>query len=205
MKQFKVLLFVALLMPFLTTAQQTTQPKLQTKTLSSAIVRGVSFDTFKAVSALTDTSLKTIAAVAWQLWKMEQWATLETLFKVNNLNGGWPPNNGAVYSKIVTLDSGVLVDRYGGKVVDGVFTDQWGRFVAPAGEPFKDRSLQDTARTYPYHVYRIIKTIPNVNEGTAIPWFGQVGLGLQYQLPYTINDLVQNGYLQNIPDVTQPR
>jgi len=208
MKSFKVLLFAVLLMPFLTTAQikQQSQSKSLSPaklTLASVVVRGVNYDTFRAVSGLTDTSLNALASVSWQLWKMEQWATLETLFTVNNLNGGWPPNNGGTYTKVITLDSGLLVDRFGGKFVDSVFTD-WGRFVAPAGIPFKERSLKDTAWTYPYRIYRIIKQIPNVNEGRAIPWFGQPGMGLQYQLPFPINTLVQNGYLQYVADAPKP-
>jgi hypothetical protein len=204
MKPFKALLFAVLLVPFFTKAQTTQQLPKQNLSYDTVLVRGVCFDSFRAVSALSDTSLNAIAAVAWQLWQMEQWATLETLFTVNNLNGGWPPNNGATYSKMVTLDSGMLVDRYGGWFTNGVFNDQ-GQFIAPAGEPFKDRSLQQATKSKPYRIYKIVKAIPDVNQGQAIPWFQQAGLGLQYKLPYPINDLVKNGYLQYVSDVPKPQ
>ena len=43
------------------------------------------------------------------------------------------------------------------------------------------------------------RVIPTVAEGQAIPWFGEVGKGIQYKLPYGIDDLKNNGYIIEIP------
>ena len=37
---------------------------------------------------------QTIRNQTYDLYKLGKWSELETLFKNNNLNGGWPPANG---------------------------------------------------------------------------------------------------------------
>jgi predicted RNA-binding Zn-ribbon protein involved in translation (DUF1610 family) len=53
----------------------------------------------------------------------------------------------------------------------------------------------------PYYKYIVTKPIPGVQYGIAAPsfWLGAPGGGVQYQLPYSINDLIEAGYLQIIP------
>ncbi|PZF74615.1 TNT domain-containing protein [Taibaiella soli] len=202
MKNIKSLLLTALFFPLLANAQKThtkndhshTHEKKQQK---DQTIRGVSFDYFKAsVSDFTDSTKMPLADSAWTMWKTERWPDLESFFTRNNLNGGWPPNRGAVNMKITTLSAGVLVDRYGGYYdADSVFQDK-GTFVSKTDVPFPQRALPEKTLSSPHRVYKIVKPIPNVKEGQIIPWFSQPGLGTQYELPYTVNDLKKEGYLQ---------
>ena len=202
MKPVKVLLLTVLLLPFVSKAQkQPIAANLTSKTvnLDKALVRGISFEDFKnSVTDFTDSTKKPLAEKAWEFWKAEQWAALEQFFTDNNLNGGWPPIRGAVDLKIVTLKSGLVVDRYGGYYdADSVFQDK-GTFVSPKDVPFPQRALPDKTLNSPYRVYKIVKPIANVREGKIIPWFGKEGLGTQYELPYIVNDLKKEGYLQEV-------
>ena len=81
-------------------------------------------------------------------------------------------------------------------MANGNFTDEFGFFSSPAGESFGSRALPaDYQNTKPYRKYKIIKEIPNVKQGRAAPWFNQPGLGIQYQLPLSIDDLLNAGYI----------
>ncbi|MDN3547483.1 TNT domain-containing protein [Mucilaginibacter aquaedulcis] len=202
MKSIKVLLIAALFMPFLATAQQKNSAHHHSGNLkhhksADGLVRGVSFDVFKSsVSDFADSTKKALADTAWALWRDEKWDGLEKFFTANNLNGGWPPNRGAVNLKIVVLKAGVLIDRYGGYFdADSVFQDK-GTFVSLTDVPFPQRALPDKTLSSPYRVYKIVKPITNVKEGKIIPWFGKPGLGVQDELPYTVNDLKKEGYLE---------
>ncbi|KAM7207179.1 Protein of unknown function (DUF4237) domain containing protein, partial [Naviculisporaceae sp. PSN 640] len=96
----------------------------------------------------------------------------------------------------ITLEVGVLVDRFG---------SESGRFVSPATAPYIQRALPpnnlDTLQDNPlvpygYHLYRVAKTF-NVEAGLIAPWFEQPGQGVQYHLPddKTVKDLVDSGHL----------
>jgi hypothetical protein len=39
-----------------------------------------------------------------------------------------------------------------------------------------------------------------VRAGTVAPWFGQLGLGAQYELPDSVGNLIENGYLKLAED-----
>ncbi|XZF16309.1 TNT domain-containing protein [Chitinophagaceae bacterium MMS25-I14] len=204
MKNVKALLLAVLCVPIISYAQKqashTTHRHAATHakhSVSDSLVRGVSFLYFKnSVSDFNDSSKLILADSAWTFWKAEKWNNLEQFFTRNSLNGGWPPNRGALSLKIVTLPEGVLIDRYGGYYdTDSVFQDK-GTFVSMKGVPFPERALPDKTLNSPYRVYRIMKPIPDVKEGGIIPWFGKPGLAKQYELPYTVNDLKSNGYLK---------
>ena len=83
---------------------------------------------------------------------------------------------------------GTLVDRYG---------DTGGTFVAPVGTPYEMRSLPYIENSAAYHVYRVIKPIPNVYSGEIAAAFGQLGGGTQYKLPNTI-EWSLNEYLEEV-------
>lgn len=202
MKAIRTLLLAVLLMPFLANAQKQ-QSKNHHHTNGSlkhhannALVRGVSYADFKSsVADFADSTKKFLADTAWRLWKEEKWNALEQFFTTNNLNGSWPPNRGAVNLKIVVLQAGLEIDRYGGYYdADSVFQDK-GTFVSLKSVPFPQRALPDKTLNSPYRVYKVVKPIPNVREGKIIPWFGKPGLGIQDELPYTINDLKKEGYI----------
>jgi hypothetical protein len=101
---------------------------------------------------------------------------------------GWPSNRGFHGNPLdVTLDRGVTIDRYG---------DRGGTFASPKGTPFGERALPASYETtQPYEVYAVNKPIPGVKMGVAEPWFGQPGMGVQYELPMSVQDLIDKGFL----------
>ncbi len=164
-------------------------------------VRGVSRTDF--LNSVADFSTNpALGEQAWILWKNENWVELEQLFNSNNLNNWngirYPPNDGFINKSNTNLIIDFEFDRYGGAFVDDLFVDN-GKFVAPNGASFPSRALPEETLLKPYKRYRVIKEIPQVNEGQAIPWFGQIGNGMQYKLPYSIDDLKINGYIIEIP------
>jgi len=158
-------------------------------------IRGVSFDDFiKTCSFPTDD----IAKKAWDLFCKEDWAELEKLFKRHNLNEGWPPNRGFISVEDISLKKGDTFDRYGGWVdKNGKFHDE-GTFVGKESTPYTERSLKPGTDVNPLQKYEVIKDIPNVKEGEAIPWFGEKGGGVQYELPASIDELIEGGYIKPI-------
>jgi hypothetical protein len=203
MKQLKVLLLAVMLLPFLAGAQTQQNSKkahsahaVKFHAKRDSLVRGVSFLAFKqSVPIFLDSNKILIAKRSWRLWKHEKWRQLEHYFTVDSLNSGWPPNWGAITLRIVTLDTAILIDRYGGYyTADSVFHDK-GQFVCKKGVPFPKRALPASTLKSPYRLYKIIKPIPVVKRGQIIPWFNEPGLGIQYQLPYTIDDLKSGGYI----------
>ena len=139
------------------------------------------------------------AKEAFDLYKKEDWPALEKMFNENNLNGGWPPNRGAIAIEEVTLKEGAKIDRYGGYIdkATGAFKDG-GTFTAKAGEAFENRALPLDTLNKPYRTYEVLKDLPQVQAGEAIPWFGQPGKGIQYELPTSIDNLISKGYLKEI-------
>jgi len=198
MKTIKIFILVAVLFPFLAKAQ------LQKQNSGDTLVRGVSYKAFQAsVTVFMDSTKKPLLDSSWNLWKAEKWRALEHLFTVDSLNGGWPPNSGAISLKIVQLDSGVLIDRYGGYYVadslhhDSVFHDR-GKFVCFKGVPFPKRALPQSTLKSPYRLYRVVKAIANTKRGGIIPWFNEPGLGIQFEMPVNIDSLKQGGYIVEV-------
>lgn len=146
-------------------------------------------NTFSAADNLVDQ--------AWDLWKTQNWNELENLFKVNGINGGWPPNRGFIEFTTEPLAIGKEFDRYGGYFENGVFKDR-GTFGSPKGAPFESRALPEETLNSPYKKYRVIKEIPEVKKGPAAPWFDQPGMGIQYEFPYSINELLEGGFITPI-------
>lgn len=210
MKTLRVLLLAVMLLPFVAGAQTGNPPHAhkhhKSHQQNDTLVRGVSYSVFiSSVPDFADSTKKDLGKTAWQLWKHEKWSELEKFFGTNNLNGGWPPNRGAVSLKIVVLQAGLLVDRYGGYFdADSTFQDR-GTFVSFVDVPFPMRALPDKTLSSPYRVYKIIKAIAGVKKGQIIPWFGKPGLGIQYELPYNINDLKKGGYLAEQKDKERPK
>jgi len=203
MKTVKILLLAFLFLPFITKAQIAGESSQTANSLyahkKDSLVRGVSFDAFRAsVKDFLDTAKRALLDSSWQLWKAEKWAALEHFFTADSLNGGWPPNSGAASLKVVTLDSGKLIDRYGGYyLADSVFHDK-GKFVCFKGVPFPKRALPLSTLKSPYRLYRIVKSIANIKRGLIIPWFNEPGLGVQFEMPVSIDDLKQGGYIVEV-------
>ena len=88
------------------------------------------------------------------------------------------------------LETGTRIDRYG---------REGGTFVSPEGTPEAMRALPPGATTRPYNIYEVVNPI-EVRAGTVAPWFGQLGLGTQYELPDSVGNLIENGYLKLAED-----
>ena len=103
---------------------------------------------------------------------------------------GWPANRGFndAPNKFSLLPM-TNIDRFG---------HPGGTFVSPQGVQFSHRALPQSYQTgKPYHVYQVLKPI-QVDAGLAAPWFNQRGMGMQYELPLSVADLIKNGSLIEI-------
>lgn len=103
-------------------------------------------------------------------------------------NPTWPPNNGALDNTMETiiLQPGKIVDRYG-----EVFPNS--TFVAEFGTPIPARSLSPQTNMSVYNKFLITAPIENVERAITAPWFGQPGMGVQYNLPILISTLIHSG------------
>lgn len=106
---------------------------------------------------------------------------------------GEPPLTLFRGKRMLELAPGTEIDRFGGP--DGNLT-----YVA--GTTFSARSLVPDWIERPYHVYRVERPIQALS-GEAIPWFEQEGGGTAYLLPESVDSLLANGFLTELP-VRQP-
>ncbi|HEV8656774.1 MAG TPA: glycohydrolase toxin TNT-related protein [Candidatus Limnocylindria bacterium] len=87
------------------------------------------------------------------------------------------------------LRPGTRVDRYG---------SEQGTFVSPQGTSFEARSLPAEYETsQPYMRYEVVQPV-EVNSGQIAPWHNQPGLGWQYELPGSIEELLNSGILRRL-------
>ena len=101
----------------------------------------------------------------------------------------WPPNRGFHGpSQKLTLQPGTMIDRYG--------TD-YGTFVSPVGTSYGERALPYEEGTRTYSQFEVVTPI-TVDAGTTAPWFGQPGMGIQYELPDRVNELLESGALVRV-------
>jgi hypothetical protein len=75
------------------------------------------------------------------------------------------------------------------------------RFVAPDDVPFPMRALPRASEARPYTVYEVLKPLEDVPSGPAAPWFDQIGLGKQHDLPLPIQDLIDQGFIRPLTRV----
>lgn len=162
------------------------KPSSSLSTTSGQVeVRGVTYESFTQLTSDLD-SLPAILKKSWSLWKAEGWERLETYYEKNNYNHEYPPAQGFVSVDTIILKDDTRIDRYG---------QLRGKFVAPTGTPFGQRSLPASSKSKVYYRFEVVKDIPGVLEGPAIPWFAQPGKGTQYLLPKRLSDLIKEGYV----------
>ncbi|GFG67512.1 hypothetical protein MKUB_50020 [Mycobacterium kubicae] len=89
----------------------------------------------------------------------------------------------------VVLNPGQFFDRFG---------PGFGVFGSPTGTPFPNRGLPPHSLEAGFHRYEVLRPLP-VWEGPIAPAMGQPGGGTQYYFPRPIVDLVNAGYLREIP------
>nr|WP_306173568.1 RHS repeat-associated core domain-containing protein [Limnobacter humi] len=109
----------------------------------------------------------------------------------------WPPNRGFIGAPSKgSLLEGYEISRYGGFVDEsGVFHD-FGTFVAPRDVPYPMRALPPGTDQKPFSVYRVVKEIHNVPSGPAASYFGEIGGGIQHELPMPIEKLIESGHVE---------
>jgi len=84
---------------------------------------------------------------------------------------------------------GEVMDRYG---------YEGGKMVSPKGTSFESRSLPpEYLTTKPYRVYEVLKPV-ETNKSIIAPWFGQKGLGIQYELPVSIDILLKRKFIKDV-------
>lgn len=131
-------------------------------------------------------------------------------------SGGWkyPPDdgfarvNGVLDKRPARLPRGEELDRFG---------SEYGRFLAPAGDLYEQRSLppqslntRDAASPCDYRVYRVTKPFV-VWQGGIAPWFEQPGGGRQILLDdvflptgederANVKWLIDHGYLERVSE-----
>jgi hypothetical protein len=94
----------------------------------------------------------------------------------------WPENRGFLaIPSTTTLQPGSVFDRYGSR---------FGTFVAKEGTPFPMRGLPEDNLRYEPESYRVRHSF-DVKSGLTAPAFGQPGLGIQYELPFTVDELIR--------------
>lgn len=111
----------------------------------------------------------------------------------------YPENDGFIGkpSKETLMPDKYLLDRFGAPR---------GRFFAFYGADFSSRALNKydiedfEAGRKEYHIYKIVKPIPNVLLGTAAPWFGEKGGCTQGMVPNSISKYLTNGELMEVFD-----
>lgn len=81
----------------------------------------------------------------------------------------------------------IMEVRYGGV---------YGNYVTPKGTPGYQVALPYDKIGIQPTTYEVIKPIPGVQAGPAVPWFGQPGGGMQYLLPERILYYIENGFMR---------
>jgi hypothetical protein len=87
------------------------------------------------------------------------------------------------------LEPGATFDRFG---------PGFGQFGSPVGTAFPERALPPHSLDAGYHRYEALRPVP-MWEGRIAPAMGQPGGGVQYYFTHSIVDLVNAGYLREVP------
>ncbi|WP_126651690.1 fibronectin type III domain-containing protein [Chryseobacterium aureum] len=170
------------------------------------VYKGIKYEDFIAtVGDFAGGAKEDLAKQAYKLWGEEKWSDLEKLFKDNNLNGGWPPFNGAKSIEKVEMSSqlvGKVFDRFQvGKYADGL----GGSFASPVLNStegvadlvftYDSRALANKIKegTY-YYKFRIKDDVPGLffEYGEAIPWFEYMGTADQVKSSSKFNDILDH-------------
>ncbi|WP_075442492.1 glycohydrolase toxin TNT-related protein [Selenomonas ruminantium] len=100
----------------------------------------------------------------------------------------WPKEDGVINKKVVCLHPRLVLDRFG--------ADR-GKFVSPQGIPFENRALYPRTAKTPYSIFEVVKPI-DVKAGGFAPWFNKPGGGIQFLLPKSVEQLLNDGSLKRV-------
>jgi hypothetical protein len=102
----------------------------------------------------------------------------------------YPSANGFIgATRQMTLARGTLIDRFGGSA--------YSQFFSPIGTPIQARSLPAATAAQALRTFEVLSPM-QVEAGRVAPWFGQLGLGVQYRSPATLGELLENQVLREI-------
>lgn len=102
----------------------------------------------------------------------------------------YPPNDGAVSGTetTISLKEGDTVGRYGSISDQSVYVTQ------PGVDP-DTLSLPPTTDPSTYQEFLVVKEISQTIQSEVAAWGGSIGGGLQYKLPYSIQELIRKGFM----------
>ncbi|MEZ0539509.1 TNT domain-containing protein [Fibrella arboris] len=143
-----------------------------------------------------------MADKAYSLWRKNKWPELEELFNKGvdgkKINGGWPPNNGAIEETSHVLKKGDTFDRYGGWIDEGGKFRDKGKFGSPQDVPYSDRALLPGTDKNPKAVYEVMTDELPTSKGEVIPWFDESEKGTQYRFDKSIEDMLKEGKIRRV-------
>lgn len=131
---------------------------------------------------------------------------------MNPSSGGQPVQNPAAQANIQPLSGEppltLYRDRQQVMLQPGTELD---RFGEPSGNvtyafrtPYSNRSLPPQWANRNYFAYRVQRPL-QVLRGSAVPWFEQPGGGTAYVLPTSVEELLAEGVLVEMPPTEAPR
>jgi Tuberculosis necrotizing toxin len=107
---------------------------------------------------------------------------------------GEPPLTLFRGKRMIELHPGTEIDRFG---------DADGNLTYAIGTPFSLRSLVPDWVNRGYHTYRVQQSFEALS-GVAIPWFDQPGGGTAFLLPHAVEDMLEDGFLVEVPGRERP-
>jgi len=114
--------------------------------------------------------------------------TTEAVVPASNLP--WPPNGGFTSSSRQTIETGIIVDRYGSPS---------GRYAGQPGATVSERGMPQGSETKPYTKYRVVKPVEaEVGPAAPVQDFGAIGGATQYMFDKSIEQLVKDGILEEV-------
>nr|WP_315126895.1 hypothetical protein [uncultured Capnocytophaga sp.] len=163
--------------------------------IKKVVYREVTYEKFIKTFQATEEQYQ----IAFKLWGEEKWDELYKYFKENNLNGGWPPFNGA--KSIFKVEKG---EELTGKIFDRFqkYEDLGGEFASPV--PTNSRytlqaralgvnydEMEQLGQVYYYFKFKVKKGVTNLEfeYGEAMPWFKEIGGALQIKSSKNFKDL----------------
>ncbi len=110
--------------------------------------------------------------------------------KSKELANFFPAANGFLgKTKNITLQSGQIIDRFGGTAAS--------RFFSPVGTPAAMRALPPGSAQQPLRTFEVIKPF-TVEAGRVAPAFNQIGLGTQLRSSKQLGELLERNFLREI-------
>jgi RHS repeat-associated protein len=103
----------------------------------------------------------------------------------------YPPNRGFRFSTKGYVPKGTIIDRIGRPS---------GRYAGRIGATISERGIPQGSEYLEYHRYEVLKPISaEIGPAASVPEFGAVGGATQYLFDKSIETLVQQGFLKEIP------